>query len=43
MSMGIIVVVFLTHRGEGIQQTRAVTWLLATVVILLGIIADHTH
>ena len=42
ISMGIIVVVLLTHRGEGIQQNSAVMWSLATVVIFLGIIADHS-
>ena len=42
ISMGIIVVVLLTRRGEGIQQNSAVMWLLATVVIFLGIIADHS-
>jgi hypothetical protein len=43
IGMGIIVVVtFLKHRGEGIQQTSAVMWLLAAVVIFLGIIADRS-
>jgi len=43
ISIGIIIVVaLLTHRGEGIQQTRAMIWSFATVLILLGIIADHS-
>jgi hypothetical protein len=42
IGIGIIVVTFLKQRGEGIQQTSAVMWLLATVVIFLGIIADRS-
>ena len=52
IGMGMIVVVLLTHRGTDRggpydhfrrvwQQTRAVMWLLAAVVIMLGIIADR--
>ena len=42
IGIGIIVVTFLKQRGEGIQQPSAVMWLLATVVIFLGIIADRS-
>ena len=48
----LIAAVFLMHRGKDSggtddhirhawQQTRAVMWLLAAVVIMLGIIADR--
>jgi flagellar biosynthesis component FlhA len=52
VGVGMIAAVFLMHRGkdsggtddhirQAWQQTRAVMWLLAAVVIMLGIISDR--